>query len=101
MLERCDELIVQGISEPETRADAYVALAVFNALLWPAELVTQVLTRRELMRESPGYRQIVEEGLQEGLQQGRQEGREEGQVERLHKDLPEDWDRSLARCGRS
>lgn len=87
VLAQCQELILEQVPPGEARADAYVALGVFGGLVWPVDLVMQILRRRALMMESAVYRHILDEGREVGRQQGLQEGLQQGQVERLHKDL--------------
>jgi predicted transposase YdaD len=95
ILEHSQRLILDVIEPLEARADAYVGLRVLSAIKYPSELVKQVLQRRELMLESPVYREILEEGrragreegLERGLEQGREEGLEQGREERLRDDV--------------
>jgi len=74
ILEHSQRLILGGITPREARADAYVGLRVLSGIRYPWELVQQILHRRELMLESPAYREILEEGRQAGREQGREEG---------------------------
>ena len=83
ILERSQRLILDEIASREARADAYVGLRVLSGIRYPSELVSQILRRRELMLESPVYREILEEGRQAGREQGRVEGVEQGRVEGL------------------
>ncbi len=69
MLEQSQRLILEGPADQEARADAYVALRVLSGIKYPLPLVKQILHRRELMLESPVYREILEEGRQEGLRE--------------------------------
>lgn len=69
----------------EARADAYVVLRVLGSICHPLELVQRVLQRREIMLESPVYREILEEGRAVGVK----EGRELGQEDRLRVDILE------------
>ena len=79
ILEQSQRLILDEIEPLEARADAYVGLRVLSAISYPSELVKQILQRRELMLESPAYREIQEEA--------REEGREEAREEALHDNL--------------
>ena len=54
--------MIRGTGEGELRADAYVALRVLSGLRYPSELIDRILRRREIMLESPVYREILEEG---------------------------------------
>ena len=65
ILEQSQRLILDEIEPLEARADAYVGLQVLSGISYPSELVKQILQRRELMLESPAYREIQEEGRQE------------------------------------
>ncbi len=73
ILEQSQELILEQVAERETRADAYVALQVLSGIVYSPELVHHILTRRELMLESPVYAQFIEEGRKEGWQGGREQ----------------------------
>ena len=73
ILEQSQELILKQVTERETRADAYVALQVLSGIVYPPELVHHILTRRELMLESPVYAQFIEEGRKEGREQSLRE----------------------------
>ena len=67
VLEQSQQLILEEIPDREQRADAYVALRVLSGITYPSALVSQILKRREIMLESPVYREILEEGRLEGL----------------------------------
>ena len=54
-----------------------MALRVLSGIRYPLELVQRILRRKEIMLESPVYREILEEG------------REEGREERLREDVLE------------
>ena len=62
VLEESERLVLEGTGEGERRADAYVALRVLSGLRYPSELIDRILRRREIMLESPVYREILEEG---------------------------------------
>ena len=70
ILEHSQRLILDGIAPREARADAYVGLRVLSGIRYPWQLVQQILRRRELMLESPAYREILEEGRQAGREEG-------------------------------
>jgi predicted transposase YdaD len=86
VLETSQELILNQIVDRESRADAYVALRVLSGIGHAPDVVGQVLNRREIMLESPVYREIMEEGralgieqgLEEGIQRGVEQGRQQG-----------------------
>ncbi|MEW6755517.1 MAG: hypothetical protein AB1505_31745 [Candidatus Latescibacterota bacterium] len=69
VLEHSQRLILEQIHGTEARADAYVALRVLSGIAYPLDLVKRILQRRQLMIESPVYREILEEGREEGQQQ--------------------------------
>jgi len=73
VLEQSQQLILDEIPDREQRADAYVALRVLSGITYPLALVSEILKRRELMLESPVYREILEEGRLAGEQKGNQE----------------------------
>jgi len=82
VLEKTQSLIVEEIAVEEQRADAYAALALFSAIKYPQDIIRAIL-RREIMIESPFYREILREGEEIGFRKGHQIGREEGQLEAL------------------
>jgi len=56
-----------------------VALALFASFVMSAERVQQIVRwEMAVLRESPWYQEIVQEGRQEGLQEGLQKGLQEG-----------------------
>ena len=85
VLEESQRLILEEIEDRQERADAYVALRVLSEIVYPGALVRRILQRREIMLESPFYREILEEGRATGLQ----EGMEKGMDERLREDVLE------------
>jgi len=85
VLEESERLVLGGTGEGELRADAYVALRVLSGLRYPSELIDRILRRREIMLESPVYREILEEGKALGLK----EGLELGEESRLREDVLE------------
>jgi len=87
VLEQSQQLILEEIPDREQRADAYVALRVLSGITYPLALVSQILKRREIMLESPVYREILEEGEQKGRQAGRHEGEQKGRQEGLCADV--------------
>ncbi len=74
----------------EKKADLLTAMAIFAGFK-DKDLLTQLIKRRrDIMRQSPAYDIIKEEGLKEGLQQGLQQGVERGrqqEVQRLLLDI--------------
>jgi len=66
VLEESQRLVLGGIEERERRADAYVALRVLSGIRYPLELIHRILRRRDIMLESPVYREILEEGKELG-----------------------------------
>lgn len=68
VLRESQELVLSQIAERERRADAYVALRVLSGIRYPLSLVDHVLRRKEIMLESPVYREILEEGKAMGLE---------------------------------
>lgn len=85
VLEESQRLVLGGIEERERRADAYVALRVLSGIRYPLELIHRILRRRDIMLESPVYREILEEGRE----LGRREGIEVGEEARLREDVLE------------
>ena len=85
VLEESERLVLEGTGEGELRADAYVALRVLSGLRYPLELIDRIFRRREIMLESPVYREILEEGKALGLK----EGLELGEESRLREDVLE------------
>ena len=71
-------MVLDEIEDREERADAYVALRVLSGMRYPVERIRHILRRRDLMLESPVYRDILEEGKAMGLELGQELGQEEG-----------------------
>ena len=61
----------------------YVALRVLSELVYPGALVRRILQRREIMLESPFYREILEEGMEKGMEKGMEERLREDVLEVL------------------
>jgi len=92
-----EEMVHAGarvLRERDADEEMEVALALFASFVMSAERVRQIVRwEMAVLRESPWYQEIVQEGrleglqeglqkgLQEGLQEGRQEGRQEGLLE--------------------
>jgi hypothetical protein len=65
---------VRLLREREVGEEAEVALALFASFVMEAEQIRQIVRwDMAVLRESPWYNQILEEGLQQGRQQGLQE----------------------------
>ncbi len=77
---------VAKIEEPQQQQNISACVAVLAGLRFNKNFIGQLL-RRDLMRQSVIYQDILEEGKREGLLEGRQEGllegRQEGQKEIL------------------
>ena len=70
------------LRERGTGEEMEVALALFASFVMSAERVRQIVRwEMAVLRESPWYQEIVQEGRLEGLQEGLQEGRQEGLIE--------------------
>ena len=70
---------VRLLREREVGEEAEVALALFASFVMEAEQIRQIVRwDMAVLRESPWYNQILEEGLQQGLQQGHQQGLQQG-----------------------
>jgi predicted transposase YdaD len=66
---------IRLLREREVGEEAEVALALFASFVMEAEQIRQIVRwDMAVLRESPWYNQILEEGLQQGLQQGQMEG---------------------------
>jgi len=76
VLRESQELVLSQIAEKERRADAYVALRVLSGIRYPLSLIDRILRRKEIMLESPVYREILEEGKAMGLEEGKAMGLE-------------------------
>ncbi len=70
VLEESERLVVEGIEEGDRRADAYVALKVLSGIRYPLGLIDGIMRRRDIMLESPVYREILEEGEDPWLEGG-------------------------------
>ncbi len=93
-----EEVVREGVSllrERNLGEEAEVVLALFASyVMIPADIQRIVRWNMEVLRESPWYKQIVEEGLQQGLQQGLQKGHIEGEREAILKVLQARFDLS-------
>ena len=89
VLEDSQRLVLEEIEGRERRADAYVALQVLSGIAHPEKLIRGILRRREIMLESPFYREILEEGEARGLEKGKAIGLELGEENRLREDVLE------------
>ena len=70
---------VRLLREREVGEEAEVALALFASFVMEAEQIQQIVRwDMAVLRESPWYNQILEEGLQQGLEQGLQQGLQVG-----------------------
>jgi len=76
-----EEVVREGVTLLRKRnmgEEAEVVLALFASyVMSPADIPRIVRWNMEVLRESPWYKQIVEEGLQKGLQKGHLEGERE------------------------
>ena len=71
---------VRLLREQEAGEEAEVALALFASFVMDPERVQQIVRwDMAVLRESPWYNQILEEGLQRGREQGLQQGVLDGQ----------------------
>ncbi len=67
---------VRLLREREVGEEAEVALALFASFVMEAEQIRQIVRWDiAVLRESPWYNQILEEGLQQGLRQGQMESK--------------------------
>lgn len=67
---------IEGIDNRREQANVTAASAILAALVLNQESIQRIL-RRDIMRESPMYQEILAEGREAGLQEGLQEGRRE------------------------
>jgi predicted transposase/invertase (TIGR01784 family) len=72
---------IDGIGDRTYQSTIAASTAILSGLVLNKGLIKQIL-RRDIMRESPIYQEILEEGKQAGRLEGRQEGRLEGSQER-------------------
>lgn len=70
---------VDMIEETEEKRNISACAAVLASLRFDKVLIRQ-LFREDIMRESPIYQDILQEGREKGLQQGLQEGKQEGEL---------------------
>ena len=68
---------IEEIDDRRVRANIAAASAVLAGLVLEKQLIRTIL-RRDIMRESAIYQEILAEGFEEGRQEGLQEGRQEG-----------------------
>ncbi len=73
---------VRALWERGAGEEMEVVLALFASFIMSAERVRQIVRwEMAVLRESPWYQEIVQEGLQQGRQEGLQEGVQKGLVE--------------------
>jgi predicted transposase/invertase (TIGR01784 family) len=72
---------IDGLGDRTYQSTIAASTAILSGLVLDKGLIKQIL-RRDIMRESPIYQEILEEGKQAGRLEGRQEGRLEGSQER-------------------
>jgi predicted transposase YdaD len=90
---------VRLLREREVGEEAEVALALFASFVMEAEQIRQIVRwDMAVLRESPWYNQILEEGLQQGHQQGLQQALQENilQVLRARFGLSQQKEKPLA-----
>lgn len=77
-----EELILESVSLLRRRdmgEEMEVALALFASFVMDADQVRKIMRwNMVVLRDSPWYQEILQEGRQEGLQKGRQVGLQEG-----------------------
>jgi predicted transposase YdaD len=78
-----EEVIRDGIKllrRREAGQEMEVVLALFASFVMETERIQEIVRwNMAVLRESPWYQEILQEGRQEGWQEGRREGVEEGQ----------------------
>jgi len=70
---------VAMIEEPQQRLNLSACVSVLAGLRFKEELIRQ-LFRKDIMRESVIYQEILQEGVQQGRQEGVQQGKQEGEL---------------------
>jgi len=79
---------VRLLREREVGEEAEVALALFASFVMDPERVQQIVRwDMAVLRESPWYNQILEEGLQQGLEQGLEQGLQQGVLNGRRQDI--------------
>ena len=73
---------IEEMGDRRVRANIAAASAVLAGLVLEKQLI-QTILRRDIMRESVIYQEILAEGFEEGRQEGRQEAMEEVAVNLL------------------
>ena len=77
-----ENIIREGVSLLRKRdmgEEAEVVLGLFASFVMTPEQVCRIVRwNMVVLRESPWYQEIVQEGLQKGIEQGLQQGREQG-----------------------
>ncbi len=108
LMKGADEQVVragaQVLRERDAGEEMQVALALFASFVMSAEQILEIVRwEMAVLRESPWYQEIVQEGrlkgLEEGLLKGRQEGwqegRQEGRQEGWQEGRQEGWQEGL------
>ncbi len=95
LMRGADENVVHAgarvLQERGAGEEMEVALALFASFMMDAERVRQIVRwEMAVLRESPWYQEIIQEGRQEGLQEGIQKGLSEAVLHlvQTHFDLP-------------
>jgi predicted transposase YdaD len=83
LMRGADEGIIQAgvrlLHERDVGQEAQVALALFASFVMPPAQVRQIVRwDMHVLRESPWYVEILQEGLEQGREQGLEQGREQG-----------------------
>jgi predicted transposase YdaD len=87
---------VQLLQQDEELSELESLLAFFASFVLDTELVAQILRwDMVVLRESPWYQEILQEGERKGKQEGRQEGLEEGSQQEARSLVLRQLDRKL------
>jgi predicted transposase YdaD len=68
-LNECRERMIEAIRENLISQNAYMCMATFASLKYPKEVVKNMI-QDKLLKESPFYRDVLEEGREEGRGEG-------------------------------
>jgi len=66
-LNECRERMIEAIRENLISPNAYMCMATFASLIHPKEVVKNMI-QDKLLKESPFYRDVLEEGREEGME---------------------------------
>ena len=81
-IQRCAQTTQQASVDKETRGTLLFALSLFGSLVHPLELFQNPIMEA-LMRESPFYEHVLQQGVEQGVEQGIAQGARQMSIESI------------------